>query len=326
MWALANTTPFPARVSAFRAHTGASFWALWLKASFEMRPDRPAMFLSDQPPLVVDPVFEGERLLFDTDLSQPKPRVDLLIAGEVTPDASGPRTLTARIADQTIACDVNPQMRKNWRKMWVPDEKAPVHPAPLDVRSALGGMDEDADATDNDTPPVLTPVGQLDARAPAHFGPVAPTAPSRARYGGTYDAAWQADRAPLLPADFDPAYWQTALPQNQLNRPVDPAAPLELSGFGDSDGTYPLPHLALHCATRIASVWHTAPAELQSLSIDLPTRRLSLTYLACWPITAASADVDISRTSVKLDRWDMFRVRPSDVGHFAPSAQIREAV
>lgn len=45
-----------------------------------------------------------------------------------------------------------------------------------------------------------------DGRALAPSGPVARTDPSRARLAGTFDAAWQRDRWPFLPADHDIAY------------------------------------------------------------------------------------------------------------------------
>lgn len=332
MWALSNTTPFPARVSAFRDHRGRSFWGLWVKATFELRPDRPALFVPDQPPLIDDPVYDGEILVADTDLAQPKPKIDVLISGAVTPRRDGsPRTLRVGLGQFTFGCDLHPPMRRSWRKTWVPDTEAKIEPVPLDARSAYGGPADENNpggqgAAKGDAPPPLSRVGGRKAEDCVHFGPVPPTAPFRAALGGTYDAAWQARRAPLLPVDFDPTYWQSAMPERQMSRPVDPAEPLLLSGFGDLDGTYPVPHLDLQCATHIRRVWHMEDAQLQTIAIDLATRRISLTHLAVWPIASASADTEIARTSVKIDRWDMFRVRPEDVPRFAPSLHIRDAV
>jgi hypothetical protein len=53
-----------------------------------------------------------------------------------------------------------------------------------------------------------------DRPRPAGFGAIAPHWPKRRRYGGTYDAAWEKERLPLLPTDFDPRFHQQA-PEDQ---------------------------------------------------------------------------------------------------------------
>jgi hypothetical protein len=45
---------------------------------------------------------------------------------------------------------------------------------------------------------------------PACFAPVAPHWEPRRSYAGTYDATWQASRAPYLPSDFDSRFFQIA--------------------------------------------------------------------------------------------------------------------
>ncbi|PVA11045.1 hypothetical protein DC366_04535 [Pelagivirga sediminicola] len=149
--------------------------------------------------------------------------------------------------------------------------------------------------------------------------------PSLRDLAGTFDATWQAERAPLLPADLDPGYWQSVQPEQQIPRPVTPDDPLVLTGFGLADGAYMLPHLDLHCATRIAGEWTIAPTALQGIALDLNSATVSLTYLETWPIASAAKDVDISQTRVMLNEWNSFHVRPDDIGHFARSAQVREA-
>lgn len=54
-----------------------------------------------------------------------------------------------------------------------------------------------------------------DAPAPALFGYVSPHWQPRAGLGGTYDSAWQEERMPLLPTDFDKRYFCGA-PQDQI--------------------------------------------------------------------------------------------------------------
>lgn len=51
-----------------------------------------------------------------------------------------------------------------------------------------------------------------DCPPPAGFGFIAPHWQPRAALAGTYDAAWQANRAPRLPADFQPTFMNAAAP------------------------------------------------------------------------------------------------------------------
>lgn len=51
-----------------------------------------------------------------------------------------------------------------------------------------------------------------DCPPPAGFGFIAPHWQPRAALAGTYDAGWQASRAPRLPADFQPAFLNAAAP------------------------------------------------------------------------------------------------------------------
>lgn len=71
----------------------------------------------------------------------------------------------------------------------------------------------------------LVPAAQISAEpavaptdAPAGLGPIPPFWRLRARHAGTYDEAWQSNRHPLLPGDFDPRFWQCA-PEDQIIRP-----------------------------------------------------------------------------------------------------------
>jgi hypothetical protein len=82
----------------------------------------------------------------------------------------------------------------------------------------IGMLDESRSAADRDYPASQIeapdqPLEQARGTAiPAGFGPVSPWWRSRQRHAGTYDAAWQANRHPLLPENFDEHFWQAAAP------------------------------------------------------------------------------------------------------------------
>ena len=52
----------------------------------------------------------------------------------------------------------------------------------------------------------------LEQAHPVGFGLIPPWWRLRRRHAGTYDPAWQRDRHPLLPLDFDDRFWQAAHP------------------------------------------------------------------------------------------------------------------
>ncbi len=60
------------------------------------------------------------------------------------------------------------------------------------------------------------PMRAIDDRPPPHgLGPIAPMWPARFRYAGTYDAAWQRERWPWLPADFAWEHYLVAPPDQR---------------------------------------------------------------------------------------------------------------
>ena len=82
-------------------------------------------------------------------------------------------------------------------------------------RGGLVGADE-GDIAGRPLPNIEDPE-QLIARpadrpAPAGLAPIPPAWQPRRGWAGTYDAAWQARRAPYLPLDFDPRFFNVAPP------------------------------------------------------------------------------------------------------------------
>lgn len=328
MWALVNSTPFEAHVSAFRDHHGASFWAVWIKASFALRDGRPALFLADQTAVFTDPQYlNGDPenvMLADSDLAQPKGLVDLVVSGNVMPNLDGtPCNISMVLGDWRKALVLHPPRRANWRGTLVVDPQADVINVPLDARSGFGGGDTidnplGQGAGDSDAPAPLIYPDDPKGRRPAYFGAVSPAWPARTAFAGTYDAAWQTSRAPLLPHDFDAEFWQSAPADQRLARNMPKDSVLEVRGVGDDTAHYALPFLDLLTSTKIAGHWHPKQPELQTIAVDLDLGTVSLTYLATWPISQAAKDVDIKATKVQLNTFDSFRVAAEHATLFGP--------
>lgn len=130
------------------------------------------------------------------------------------------------------------------------------------------------------------PVASSNTDSPlAGFGPVARMWSARARFAGTYDAAWEArlrpDQArglvPDYPADFDPTFFHAAHPKLVHPRPLSSEAFLVLRGL-----VADAPELPVRLADvrpRIegltpAGAWRPLQAPLDTLHVDLDARRV----------------------------------------------------
>ena len=124
--------------------------------------------------------------------------------------------------------------------LWRQDAPQPVTEVPLDYALAYGGCLRDAEGLITDHHPenpagrgfvtrdwlaarqepfaapqigLLPELMQADPLAPmmvTGLGPVAKTWAPRRALAGTFDAAWQRDRQPRMPADYDLRFWNAA--------------------------------------------------------------------------------------------------------------------
>lgn len=121
---------------------------------------------------------------------------------------------------------------------------------------------------------------------PASFGPIGRHWEPRRRFGGTYDARWREEVAPLLPEDFDDRFFQSAPPDQQ----IDPPRGGELVRLlhlvpGRALASFALPAPALSLKVLLASR-HTrelAPA-VDTLFIEPDAARLTYVYRAALPL------------------------------------------
>jgi hypothetical protein len=178
----------------------------------------------------------------------------------------------------------------------------------------------------------VLPVGVVPGKPaetpqPVALSPVPKTWPQRRDLGGTYDDDWARRRAPLLPADLDPRYWQAVPEDQRIARDVAPCAQVILVNLTSSDGEwsdggmrFALPHLEFEVATKFRNAWVQHQAELQTIMLDCDARRLTLCWQATLPIQASQNDVLVDRTFVALRDHSGFRVRPEDASLFASGA------
>jgi hypothetical protein len=192
--------------------------------------------------------FNGEPnssgLVVASDLSPPKPRIDVLLKGALT----FPRPVT----EVDVALRIGSRLQKTLHvfgaRYWlpgvvhdmVPSKPYPTEALPFAWELSFGGADPlDTRATElrnpagsgvtkrpeelqgKQAPSFEDPMNLIkssnDRPVPRGFGPVASHWQPRSSLAGTYDEAWKNSRSPLLPKDFNPGYWNVAPEDQQLD-------------------------------------------------------------------------------------------------------------
>lgn len=135
---------------------------------------------------------------------------------------------------------------------------------------------------------------------PACFGFVAPSWLPRRAFAGTYDKAWQTKRAPYLPRDFDPRFFNAAAPELTFERFLEGGEPIEVLGASrEGPLRFEVPRCQPHVTIRVMGRRETPPLRLETVLIEPDLDRVSVTWraeLACdkhvLKVEAAVIDVD----------------------------------
>jgi hypothetical protein len=241
-----NLTPHLVTHSVGRTALGQEALLFFVKAAFTVEANGHLLPVGEIPPFLASDEFTGEAgtssLRFAAETCPPKPMVDVCICGSL--QLPEPKT----VVDCTLA--VGSQFRKTvrvwgprvWRKTnnqlaaSAPQSftSMPLHwekafggvsardPKIFESRNPLGvGLYDSRDAEglplpNFEAPDAPTVLGTPSA--PVGLGAVSPHWSPRSKYAGTYDQAWQEQRAPLPPADFNSRFHNVAPEDQQLAR------------------------------------------------------------------------------------------------------------
>ncbi|MBO1322313.1 DUF2169 family type VI secretion system accessory protein [Acanthopleuribacter pedis] len=131
----------------------------------------------------------------------------------------------------------------------------------------------------------------------AGFGAVPVSWAPRARFGGTYDAAWARKRQPLPPKDFDPRYHQAAPEDQQFKKGLRGGEVVELHHLTpDGQASFTLPTVAIGLETYFGRPSERYRPELKTLIVEPTERRFMMVWQAYLP--CQNRDHLISRTLI----------------------------
>lgn len=122
-----------------------------------------------------------------------------------------------------------------------------------------------------------------DAPAPAGLSAVASHWIPRRDYAGTYDEAWQKNRAPYLPTDFDPRFCQMASLGLVTPRPLVGGEEVVLEGMTPNGVLrFWLPIVRVAVAYRLDVGVESPPAVLDTVIIEPDAQRLMMVWRAAF--------------------------------------------
>lgn len=314
MLQLKNNTPFKATITLFPNEAGIDTLYVIVKATFSLDASLQIKVADEQLPLTMADEYWGKpgasSLKYASDAHLCKPATDVVLVGQ----AWSPGGKVVPWLDVGLAVAERKKLiRVFGDRTWAHDGKQvstpkPFETMPLVYERAFGGVH----VVDGETPKVLAeernPVGagfrgaRADAEiaglplpnledpaglvqqvgdkaVPACFGFVAPNWQPRRGFAGTYDAAWQQNRSPYLPEDFDGRFVNAAHPDLIFDNYLQGGEPIQLLHLCSEPRIgFALPMCRLDAEVQVAGSPERPPLNLETLLIEPDDARFSMTW------------------------------------------------
>jgi hypothetical protein len=299
MLQVVNRTPLAATLAIFANPAGIECAYVAVKASYDLSSGTP-LLAKRQTQFLASDVYWGDpttsSLRAAADITLLKPATDIMVLGRaVAPQPThvldlGNRKWIKRGRSWAIS-DPQPfdRIPLKWEHAFggigrIVEGKAPEH-EPRNPAGAgfVASFDDDIDgkALPNIEDPAQLIGAPHDRPAPACWSPIAPVWMPRRSYAGTYDETWQAARAPFLPQDFDPRFFNVAAPGLVASGHLRGGEAVQLDGCTAGGGLrFTLP------APRIALQWHfdgrdvDAEPRLDTVLIEPDQARMQMVWRA----------------------------------------------
>lgn len=333
MLEIRNHTYFETGLAPALGKDGLEYAVLAIKGTFDLpdpaapSEDEPAFAEVQQPVLPADehygePGFSSVKYEMDSCLR--KPGTDVVLVGSARPQR------TARRID--VGLQVGPARKvvrvfgdRRWERnlgRWRLTEPEPFDEMPLVWERAFGGRDETHEKEKKHAVEARNPIGTgfvagrgselledlalpnledpndlitgwKDRPEPAGFGFVGRHWQPRVALAGTFDEAWEKERCPLLPADFDDRFYNGA-PRGLVTRGHlqggEPVRVVNASPRGEIRCT--LPTRRFEVTAQIKDDLLEYPVVLDTVIVEPDEQRLVLTWRATIPCPRAFLYID----------------------------------
>jgi hypothetical protein len=331
MWTVTNYTPYAAGKTWARDKDGLPHWIVAVKGTFDIAIDGAVHLAEEQGEPLLLPEYTGEpgvsSLRYDADLSAPKPATDVVLNATAYAPGGRPSTdfaVAVRVA--SIHKMLRVKGERHWRSGALGLRRTapqPVTTVPISYERAYGGYDQrDPDPSrhridlrnpvgcgmtgelgplEGDRLPSLEhPSGAIETSGPAGFGPIDSHWSPRREFAGTYDAAWEQNRRPLLAEDWDPRSLLCAPADQQVQGFLRGGELVELQNLTpEGHLRFVLPRVHLTFRTRIDTRVEEHRARLATVMIEPDRRRVLLTWLTS---VACRTEVDYLEETIVREK------------------------
>lgn len=335
MLQLDNTSPYVGQLFALCDAKGIETLVVVVKGTFTI--GRALAVAKEQQPVVLADEYRGDPLT--TSLARaaeghlPKPGTDVVVLGEACAPGERPvptLDIGVGIRDRLVQAQVSGE------RYWTegvgglqPSRPRPFVRVPVTYERAFGGshvpdpskltylaeptnpvgrgfrgkrsVDELLGQPVPNIDDPRSPLRALGERpTPVGFGPVAPSWKPRVDFAGTYDEVWRKTRAPYLPRDFDPRFFNVAPPSLTFPVPLQGGERVALVGFHPS-GTlrFALPRSRLDVVVTIAGAEQRPMLTLDTVVLEPTDERFSLVWRAAVPVDKKLLRVERVRVSLE---------------------------
>jgi hypothetical protein len=313
---LINRTPFTALHFVVPDRDGAETAVVVLKATWTVRGEA-CERAERQDPIVLADEFYGDpassSVRLESELCWHKPATDVVLLGHAHAPHAGARESVAALKVGPLVSSVRVFGDRSFgQTLGISRVKGPepFERIPLRWEHAFGGMQKDGQGEDVIGAEERNPVGRGYVRkkrkshvdglalpnledprrllkrpcqtpAPVGFGFVARHWQPRRTLFGTHDAAWQEDRMPLLPEDFDERAFCGAPAGLQATPFLVGGEPVEILGATPSGVLrFELPRVAPTFELHEDGHWHGLDVALDTVVIDADAGRVTTTWRA----------------------------------------------
>ncbi|WP_330961105.1 DUF2169 family type VI secretion system accessory protein [Photobacterium sp. 53610] len=315
LWDVESSLPYATKGQFVRDHDGQSVWVVCMKTGWQLVGGQ-WQPLKSQPDIYSTPVFAGEpgfsALLADQDFVVTKANTDVLVSGHAR--SYGKTPVTKMNCRLLIEGHIDKTLLVLGTRQWITQagQVGVTVPAafieqPVSSAQTIGGEDERnrvgcgvAQKTQNlltqPVPSVFYPGQdwQLEASKikPASFGPIAVFDMPRSRLAGTFDEAWEEERRPLYPVDFNPAFYQSAPADQQTKGLLEGGERLIVSGFSHEETLYfTVPRRSFEAQAAFGENKEKQAMALHTLSVDADALIVTATWSAAFPCQGREAQL-----------------------------------
>ena len=315
MWRVRNQTPYKVGRGWGRDKDGVHEWIVAVKGTFDIRPDGTVGLADEQVEPLLLPEYHGEpgasSLRYDADIVATKPTTDVILNATAYAPHGRPSTsfpVEARIGPIHKVLRVVGNRRWSEGIFREATDPEPVTRVPITYERAYGGYDSADPDPAKQIMDTRNPVGcgvvaqrgrhpgqplpnfeylqgELEKSGPAGFGAIDSFWSPRRELSGTYDHAWQENRLPLLPLDWDSRSLLCSPQDQQPETYLRGGEPVELINLNENGRLYfDLPRAHFGFITRISGRTEEHRSRLATVIIEPDHPRVIMVWqssLAC---------------------------------------------